>query len=169
MTNGNLIMIVGIPGSGKSTFCKELVSSVKDGIILNSDSIRKELFGNEKTQGNPKDIFEIMNNRCKENLSVGKTVIYDATNINSVYRIDLLENMKSYYDQADCYMIKTPIHVVKKRNKKRDRKVPENIIFKMHHNLETPHLDEGFENIYTLDEYFNVINIDSKKNKILQR
>lgn len=40
------IMMVGLPGSGKSTWAKEYVkTSENETVILSSDAVREELFG----------------------------------------------------------------------------------------------------------------------------
>ena len=44
-----LYMMVGLPASGKSTYAKLLAEEV-DGIIVSSDAIRKEWYGDENIQ-----------------------------------------------------------------------------------------------------------------------
>ena len=52
------VMLVGPAGSGKSTVAKEMLS--KDNfVIVSSDSVREELFGDESIQGDPSHIFNI--------------------------------------------------------------------------------------------------------------
>ena len=64
-----LNMMIGIPGSGKSTFAQEYLS----GTYLSSDDLRDEL--------GKIDIWEEMHVRTEEALRLGEDVIYDATNI----------------------------------------------------------------------------------------
>jgi predicted kinase len=49
-----IILLVGIPGSGKTTYCLEHES---DSSYVSSDSIRRFIYGNESIQGNPSVVF----------------------------------------------------------------------------------------------------------------
>ena len=64
-------------------------------IILSSDDIRTEIFGWEDQSKNGR-VFEEMNKRCKEYLSKGFNVIYNATNLNKKRRMALINEMKKY-------------------------------------------------------------------------
>ena len=70
-----LKIIIGLPGSGKSTYCKDYVN-VHKGVHISSDEIRKELYGDENIQGDPQEVFTLMNNKTLENLDKGNTVLY---------------------------------------------------------------------------------------------
>lgn len=87
-----LIMMCGLPGSGKSTFAENSItvtSGVKQykPVIHSSDGLRKEIYGNESTQGDANKVFGELHKRIKNDLIAGKDVIYDATCIkrNSVF------------------------------------------------------------------------------------
>ena len=83
---GILIVLVGLPGSGKSSYAEQF-KAVDDAIctgvtvIHSSDAIRKELFGDESSQEDNARVFDLMRKRTTEDLKAGKTVIYDATNV----------------------------------------------------------------------------------------
>ena len=58
-----LIMLIGLPGSGKSTYAKQyLADHIENTMWCSSDTIRKELYGDENIQGNPKTVFEHLHN-----------------------------------------------------------------------------------------------------------
>jgi predicted kinase len=48
-------VMVGAPGSGKSTFASKLAES-ENAFIVSGDNVRAELYGNEATQGHWPDI-----------------------------------------------------------------------------------------------------------------
>ena len=83
MTNEvpKLEILIGLPGSGKSTYCKEKRESNSNSVYLSSDKIREELYGNESIQGNPAEVFTLMQSRAIEALKNGIDVFYDATNL----------------------------------------------------------------------------------------
>lgn len=76
----NTIILIGLPASGKSTYAEKIKND--NTVVLSSDSIRKEIYGNESIQGNPKEIFDTLYSRMRSALSENKDVIVDATNIN---------------------------------------------------------------------------------------
>ena len=77
-----MTMMVGLAASGKSTYAKKLANDT-DAIILSSDAIRWELFGDETDQEHNQQVFQELHERAKECLCDGRNVIYDATNISS--------------------------------------------------------------------------------------
>ena len=73
------IMLVGLPGSGKSTLTKRY----KEYKVHSSDDIREELTGDVNRQDINSLVFKILHNRVKEDLLNGQSVIIDSTNISS--------------------------------------------------------------------------------------
>lgn len=144
----NFLMLVGLAGSGKSHFAKQLLedNSGKPVILLSSDEIRKELYGKEEIQGDPKEVFKIMLERTKKSLDLGVSVIYDATNINRKKRKGLLTQLPKSVTKTVFY-IHTPINKVYDQNDSRERKVPPTIINNMYKNLHVPIESEGWDNI----------------------
>ena len=82
------IMMCGLPGSGKSSNAKAL-SKIYNAIICSSDAIREEVTGSVSNQDKDPEVFKILHDRIKENLSRGISVIYDACNISYKKRMAL--------------------------------------------------------------------------------
>ena len=85
MTNGvpKLEILIGLPGSGKSTYAKKEHKSNSNSVYLSSDKIREELYGNESVQGSPAEVFTLMQSRAIEALKIGRNVfsyIYSSCN-----------------------------------------------------------------------------------------
>ena len=91
-------MVVGLPASGKSTYCKS-ISEKYNAKIFSSDELRVELFGSDDDKVNTKEnnqkVFDVLHKRIKESLKSGNDVIYDATNINSKRRTAFLNELKN--------------------------------------------------------------------------
>ena len=87
----NLIIMCGIPASGKSTVAKLFNSN-----IVSTDSIREELYGDESIQGNGVEVFRLAYSRIRNYLSLGENVVFDATNIRKRDRKTVIDIGKEY-------------------------------------------------------------------------
>ena len=140
------IMMVGLPGSGKSTDASELAIA-HDATIFSSDSLREELFGDINHQADNTKLFEELHKRIKDCLKEGKSAIYDATNINYKRRMAFLAELKNIPCKKICVLMATPYEECLKRNAERDRKVPEDVIKRMYMNISIPYWYEGWDDI----------------------
>lgn len=149
-----LIMMIGLPGSGKSSIAEELKEKL-GAILHSSDALRKELYGNEDTQDSNAELFNVLHSRIKEDLRNGETVIYDATNISYKRRKAFLQELKNINVRKIAYFVATPYEVCLERNALRDRVVPEEVIERMYKNFDVPHMYEGWDDIqiHIEDEY----------------
>lgn len=149
--NSLLFMLVGLSGSGKSTFARSIFSETDEAIskpvIHSSDALREELYGDIYTQSHNNKIFSELHRRIKRDLSNGNNVVYDATNIKKKYRRAFLNELTRIDCHKVCVCILTPYDVCLKQNHDRERKVSENVIRRMYLNWTPPSLDEGFEDI----------------------
>ena len=139
-------MLVGIPGSGKSTYATKLLAKDPNILYFSSDAIRKEIYGDEACQDDPNKVFTIMHDRTIEALKNGYDVIYDATNITRKNRKNILDRIPAYV-QKDCIVVWAPIKECISRDAERERTVGEEVITKMLRRFEAPFYDEGFDTI----------------------
>lgn len=158
-------MLVGLPGSGKSTKAKEWVERWPGGevVIVSSDSIRKELWGDESIQEEPAKVFEVAHSRIRKYLKEGYDVIFDATNLSAKRRIALLHQIDSWGIDCGkgCAVIGATIEECIDHQNDRDRKVPVEVIWKMARSFQVPLKSEGWDSItihstgkhYDLDFY----------------
>ncbi|MGN0246942.1 MAG: AAA family ATPase [Lachnospiraceae bacterium] len=141
-----MIMMVGLPASGKSTKAKELAEQY-NATIFSSDILRKELYGDESIQGDNTKLFEELHQRIKDCLRDGRSAIYDATNISYKRRMSFLSELKNIPCEKICVLIATPYEECLKRNAERERKVPEHVIERMYRSFDVPWYYEGFDDI----------------------
>ena len=146
MSKPTFTMMVGLVGSGKSTYAKQLAEGT-NAIICSSDANREELCGDENSQDNNDEVFKILHSRIKENLKNGKNVIYDATNINSKRRRAFLSELRNIPCVKKCVIIATPFEMCCIQNESRDRVVPYEVIERMYKNWNTPYWFEGWNEI----------------------
>lgn len=77
----DFIMLMGIPGSGKSTWAREYVLKCDASFtVVSADEIRKQLVGNMQNQSRNEEVWEVVLNQCQGLLRNGRNVILDATN-----------------------------------------------------------------------------------------
>jgi predicted kinase len=153
MTKNVLIVMCGLPASGKSTYAEWLAES---GVFKRvcPDLIRKRLYGDENIQGDGKKVFETAYNDIKEYASLGENVVFDATNTNAKRRKEFVKEMRPYFDIIILKWFNTPINVCLERNAQRERQVPEEVIRRMAQNFfNKPTIDEGFDIVEEIKNY----------------
>lgn len=158
MKNKNLpvmYMLVGLPGSGKSTYAK-MIAEKSNAVIYSSDAIREELYGSEEIQGDGQLVFNTIHTRIKSDLRSGNNAIYDACNISYKKRMSFLQELKNIPCNKVCIFIATPYSECVKNNKNRERYVPVSAIDRMYKHFDVPYEYEGWDEIkvyYAKSEY----------------
>ena len=146
MNKPTLLMLVGLPGSGKSHEAQRLAEKY-DANIHSSDAIRAELLGDVNAQDANGVVFTTLHNRVKEDLRNGKNCIYDATNISYKRRMAFLNELKNIPCEKICVLMATPYATCLKNNQSRDRSVPEYVIERMYRHFDVPWYYEGWDQI----------------------
>lgn len=82
-----LYVLVGIAGSGKSTYIKK---HFKEKWVVCPDEIRRHFFGGVDDQDHNKEVFEIAKDMLKLRLEVYGRAVLDATNVNKWLRIEFM-------------------------------------------------------------------------------
>lgn len=149
-----LYLMVGIQGSGKSTFSKRL-SKEKNCKIISSDEVRKMYPNLEE-----KNVFPEVYRLCAEELKNNRDVIFDATNITPNVRNRNITNIKSIFSdfKIHVYFINTDVEICKTRVEKRNKQeneifIPLEVIDSYSKNIIPPSKEEGFEEIIVLNNY----------------
>jgi predicted kinase len=146
-------ILIGLPGSGKSTLAQQLLTHRPNSILVSTDQIREQLYGDPSIQGDWQTIEQQVLIQIQQSILTRHPVIYDATNYNRRHRTDLLQKLSKLSPaQWVGLYLKTPLEQCKKWNKQRDRQVTEAVIDIMHQCLDAspPNIDEGFDKIYEI-------------------
>ena len=156
MNRPTLILLVGIPGSGKTTYAEKYIKEHPNTIHLSSDLIRKELWGSEATQGDNNEVFSLMQSRAIEALNNGQSVIYDATNITRKDRSYIIALCPKFV-KIECHIIWAPIETCIERDAARERTVGKEVIDRMLKRFQAVYYDEGIDEIkIILPESFDI-------------
>ena len=160
------IMMCGLVGSGKSFQAKKLALKY-NAVVIESDAVRKELYGDAATQGDNNALFNSIHKEIVRLLSEEKNVILDATNISYKHRVALLDKLKKINVTKACYLMATQYKTCLEQNKNRDREVPEYVIKRMRESFTCPQYNEGWDKIeivynydkndYDMDDYLKEI------------
>lgn len=147
-----IIILKGIPASGKSTFAKKLVSE-NPGMYkrINRDSLRTMLDANHFSKGNEKFILRTRDFLIKEALLDGKHVIVDDTNISDKNFNRINEIAKEYTSETghhvkvEVKLMEIDVEEAIKRDAAREKSVGREVILRMDKQLKTK---EKLKNVY---------------------
>ena len=139
-------MLIGIQGSGKSTYALELAKKLNCEIV-STDKVRMD---------NPnmleKDVWPEVYKRCSDALKEDRDVIYDATNVTPKVRKRFVDNVNALGANVKmgAYYFDTPVSLCAKRVAERNKEatqpeLPIPVVYSYAASIIYPTLDEGFE------------------------
>ena len=136
-------VMVGAPGSGKSTYAAKLAQT-ENAVIISGDDIRSELYGSAEIQGNWGEIWECIEEQVSD--SCGMPVILDGTHYRKDYRQEAITLLRSYgYTTVEAIVMDASLPTCIARNFSRiERSVPDYIVTAMHEKLQRS-LEKIFE------------------------
>lgn len=149
-----LILVCGIPASGKSTIADILSVYMNNAPIVSMDGIREMLFGTRKCQKQGDLVYTLAVNKTIRLFQECDIVIFDATNRTKKAREKLIEDIQTYYNcYVYCIFVNTPVDIALDRNSNRDEsiQVPPAVIHRMYNTLQPPTNDEySYEKIFEI-------------------
>ena len=143
VSRGTVVLAIGLPGSGKSSWFKRHNVSP-----LSSDLLRVLLFDDAGEQRFQDLIFSNLRSMLKARLIARRPMNYvDATNLTAHDRQGWIKLAKDYGYDVQAVFFDVPLEVCLERNRKRDRLVPEDVMRRMAAKLKPPRFEEGFSKI----------------------
>lgn len=148
MEEVKLIMLMGLPASGKSSWAHAVRIVHPEYMVLSSDEIRRNLFGSGGySQNEQRQVFHELHDRAMTALREGQTVIYDATNIKRKRRMAFLEQISKIPCRKELKCFVLPVEMLKKRNVKREFVVPDEVYTRQLTKFDPPMFQEGWDDI----------------------
>jgi len=145
-----LILMMGIPGSGKSTYLKAIVSSSMGEIAISRDQIRFSMIdGKQNYFSKENEVFNEYIRQIQSALDNPKIhrVYADATQLTEKSRCKVLDKLKLDNINIKIYWKNTPLKLALERNKKREEiaVVPESTIIRMYNSIQDPRKDTKYK------------------------
>jgi predicted kinase len=140
---GVVVLAIGLPGSGKTTWFK------RRGVTpLSSDMLRSILFDDITEQRYQSLVFSTLRSLLRARLVARMPWNYvDATNLSPRERKQWIHMARSLGYEVQAVFFDVPLEVCLERNRKRERRVAEDVMQRMAAKLRPPTFEEGFSKI----------------------
>ena len=147
----SLVVLVGVSGSGKSTFAKKHFLPTE---IISSDYCRGLVSDDENSQAATTDAFDVLRFIGAKRLAAGKLTVIDATNVQQEARKPLIELAREYHALPVAIVFDLPDRLCQDRNSQRtDRDFGGHVIRQQSSQLRRSIRNlkyEGFRHIFKL-------------------
>ena len=140
---GAVVLSIGLPGSGKSTWFKR-----HNILPLSSDMVRILLFDDVTEQRYQDLVFSTLRSMLRARLLAKRPSNYlDATNLSPHERRSWIKLAHDFGYEVHAVFFDVPPEVCMDRNRRRERNVPEDVMQRMAAKLRPPKFEEGFAKI----------------------
>ena len=145
-----VLLLRGLPGSGKTTYAKELVS---DGWVRSSkDDLRSMMDNGKWSKGNEKRVLRLRDQIIRDAVNSGSNVVVDDTNFEDRHRDHISALAEECGADFEVLFIDTPLEECISRNENRANKVPLSVINNMYKKYIAPLREKHVEYNDKLDE-----------------
>lgn len=146
-----LITLIGISGSGKSTFAAR---HFLDTEVISSDACRALVSDDENDQSASHDAFDVLHFIAAKRLAAGRLTVIDATSVQPESRRPLIALAREHHVLAVAIVLDVPVKVCAARNAARpDRSFGPHVLHQQHSQLRRSRGElrwEGFHWVYVL-------------------
>lgn len=155
-------MLVGLPGVGKSTWLRDRYHEVPgvDYVPLSTDAEIEKLCSEQGiTYNQGFKLFidqaqKIVNQKMAAAIKNRSDIVLDQTNLTKKSRARKMAQLPKYYKKY-AYFFQIPEDAEWKRrlSSRPGKCIPQSVLDEMRVSLEAPMTDEGFDSIFTIDQF----------------
>jgi len=135
-----LVMMIGIPGSGKTTFAEELARA-ESYVLCSTDYLDPRLYKKGR-------MFERIDQQARNVVAMGRNIILDQTNLTRMHREARIANVPVHYTLIAVDLNGIELDAAIERVNNRSRRVPELVIRELFAGYQAPSISEGFDHIF---------------------
>ena len=139
-----LIVLSGVPGSGKSYFCKT-IKKIKEShvYVVSSDELRRDITGRQSNLNEDELMWKIFFSLAKTySLDKEGVVVLDATHVSKKMRVDRNKKLKHLFEEVDLVMWNIDKQVVANQNLQREYPIAPDVLERFYQILELPTEDD---------------------------
>ncbi len=126
-----LRMMVGIPGSGKSSLAEGWLALGQVDRIVSSDKLRELVTGDAGDISKDKKVWELFYGTLDTYLWEGGIVVADATHLTPKSWKPLVELAEKFNIEVQAHIMRTKTELCVERNQNRERVVPAEVMSRM--------------------------------------
>jgi predicted kinase len=132
-----MVILIGLPGSGKTTFRKQRLDATH--LVISKDLLRN----NRRPARRQAQLID-------QALAAGQSIVVDNVNATREERAELIRHAKSYRARVVGFHFESSVQDCLRRNRSRQGKaqVPDVAIFAMAKIFRRPEQQEGFDELY---------------------
>lgn len=137
-----LVVLCGPSGSGKTSWARQ---NLPEHHVVSMDDIRRELTGDMADQSRNGEVRQLAKERLKDHLRNHRKVVWDATNLRRDFRGLPLGLGFAYDAFTTLVTFQMRPAEFRRRNRERERSVPEAVLDKQLESIQWPSLDEAHQ------------------------
>jgi len=174
--NQRLIIFIGFPGSGKTTYRNTLKENF---VVVSPDEIRKNKFNIVFDLNLESEVWNTVFDEIENCLCEGKSCLVDATNLNPYHRQIYIEMALEHEATPEVCFFNTPFEECLRRIRLRDPliRIPDNLMVSMKELWDKYHINnlysiinqlftEGFKIVKVIDNTDNTFTEKTFTNKL---
>lgn len=148
-----LFLMMGAPGSGKSTWIKRQLKG--NDYYISRDEIRFDIISDEEDYfSHEVEVFDKFINEINSALMKPNVRVFaDASHLNKTSRMKLINRISSNPEEINVIWLRTPLMTCYERNNNRTGRafVPKHVIKSMYDSIQEPSVNEGINKVYIVD------------------
>jgi hypothetical protein len=113
--NDMIVLVFGLPGSGKTYFASRLAEKIK-AVHLNSDNVRKDIGEWDRYKDASKEYtYDVMLKKMQDAIQSGKDAVVDATFYKEALRDKFLHASAKLHQQCKMIEVRAPEEIIQQR------------------------------------------------------